>query len=150
MTAKKKAKEFQADLTESAHKIWLAGLGALVAAEEEGSKLFKSLVARGETIEARGKKQVKKAKSTMGSTMGEVKSAAEGYWGTLEQTLDEKVTSVIHRLGVPTKDEITALTAKVEELTKSIERMRPAKPAAKPSTPAKPRTAAKPKTPATK
>jgi len=123
MTAKKKSKEIQNDLSESAHKIWLAGLGALIAAEEEGSKLFKSLVARGETVEARGKQQVKKAKSTM----SEVKSAAEGYWDTFEKTLDEKVTSVIHRMGVPTKAEITALTAKVETLTKSIDKLRPAK-----------------------
>ena len=47
MMAKKKAKELQNELTDSAHKIWLAGLGAFAAAEEGGSKLFKSLVEAG-------------------------------------------------------------------------------------------------------
>jgi len=33
-------KNTQDDLKDSVHRIWLAGLGALAAAEEEGSKLF--------------------------------------------------------------------------------------------------------------
>jgi hypothetical protein len=42
---------------DSAHKIWLAGLGALglAAAEEEGTKLFSDLVYCGRELEARGK-----------------------------------------------------------------------------------------------
>ena len=34
--AKKKSKELQNDIMESAHKVWLAGLGAVAMAEEEG------------------------------------------------------------------------------------------------------------------
>ncbi len=129
MTAKKKAKKVQAELADSAHKIWLAGLGAFAMAEEEGGKLFKSLVERGETLEVRGKEHVDKAKGTVTG----MKTVAESYWETFERTLDDRVTSVIHRLGVPTKGEIEDLTKRVEDLTVSIEKMR-ATPAAKPAT----------------
>lgn len=132
MMAKKKAKELQMDLMDSAHKVWLAGLGALALAEEEGGKLFSSLVDRGEDLEKKGKQQVDKAR---GAVTG-VKTVAESYWDTFERTLDDKVTGVIHRVGVPTKDEIETLTAKVEDLTAAIEKMRAsgaAKPAARPA-----------------
>ena len=143
MMAKKKAKELQMDLMDSAHKVWLAGLGALAMAEEEGGKLFNSLVDRGEDLEKKGKQQVEKAR---GAVTG-VKTVAESYWETFERTLDDKVTGVIHRVGVPTKDEIETLTAKVEDLTSAIEKMRAsgtAKAAASKSTTTK--TTAKPRT----
>jgi poly(hydroxyalkanoate) granule-associated protein len=40
-------------LRKSAHDIWLAGLGALTLAEEEGGKLFRTLVKRGAALEAK-------------------------------------------------------------------------------------------------
>ena len=120
--AKKKARDLQNELADSAHRIWLAGLGAFAAAEEEGSKLFKSLVEKGQGIEDRGKEKVEKAK---GAVSG-VKTVAESYWETFERKLDEKVTAIIHRIGVPTKDEIETLTKKVEDLTGAIDKLRAA------------------------
>jgi poly(hydroxyalkanoate) granule-associated protein len=129
MSKKKTTREIPKDMMESAHKIWLAGLGAMAVAEEEGSKLFKNLVDRGHNIEDRGKEQVERAKGTFGG----VRTVAESYWETFERTIDDQLTTVIHRLGVPTKDEIETLTSKVEALTKSVEKLR-AKGAAKPRT----------------
>lgn len=120
MTAKKKAKEFQQEIVESAHKIWLAGLGAMATAEEEGGKFFRNLVEKGEGVETRGREQVEKAKGTVTG----VKTVAESYWETFERTVDDQLTAVIHRIGVPTKGEIETLTKKVEDLTKSVEKLR--------------------------
>ena len=131
--AKKKAKELQQDMAESAHKIWLAGLGAMAVAEEEGSKWFRSLVKKGEDVEGRGKETVERAKGTVAG----VRTVAESYWETFERTVDDQMTAVIHRIGVPTKSEIEDLTKKVEELTQSVEKLR-----AKQATPAR-RPAAK-------
>ena len=146
MIAKKKAKELQHDVAASAHQIWLAGLGAVATAQEEGGKLFKNLVEKGEDFEKAGKDTVEKAK---GAVTG-VKVVAESYWDTFERTLDEKVTAVIHRLGVPTKDEIDTLTERVEKLTDAIDKLR-VKEAPKPrtSTTAAKKTTA-PKKPAAK
>ncbi len=120
MTAKKKAKQVQIEITENAHQIWLAGLGAVATAQEEGSKLVKNLVEKGEGMEKAGKTKVDQAK---GAVTG-VKVVAESYWETFERTLDDKVTAVIHRIGVPTKDEIDTLTVRVEALTTAIDSLR--------------------------
>jgi len=96
MNARKKTREVQKDVMESAHKIWLAGLGAMAVAEEEGSKLFKTLVDRGHDIEDRGREQVERAKGTLSG----VRTVAESYWETFERKMDEQLTAVIHRVGV--------------------------------------------------
>jgi poly(hydroxyalkanoate) granule-associated protein len=120
MTAKKKTKQVQTEIAENAHQIWLAGLGAVATAQEEGGKLFKNLVEKGEGMEKAGKTKVDQAK---GAVTG-VKVVAESYWETFERTLDDKVTAVIHRIGVPTKDEIDTLTERVEALTAAIDGLR--------------------------
>jgi len=143
MTAKKKAKKVQTDIVENAHQIWLAGLGAVATAQEEGGKLFKSLVEKGLDFEKLGKDRVDQAK---GAVSG-VKVVAESYWETFERTLDDKVTAVIHRIGVPTKDEIDTLTERVENLTASIEKLRSKetpKPRPRATAAKKPATAKKP------
>jgi poly(hydroxyalkanoate) granule-associated protein len=104
----------QDELKESVHRIWLAGLGALAAAEEEGSKLFSRLVERGKDVESKGKVEVDK-----------VKAKAEGKLEDWGEKFDEKLTGVLHRLGVPTREEIRTLTQRVEELSAKVEQLKP-------------------------
>jgi poly(hydroxyalkanoate) granule-associated protein len=118
--AKKKSKELQNDIMDSAHKVWLAGLGAVAMAEQEGGKLFSNLVEKGQKLEKKGKDEVEKAK---GAVSG-MKTVAESYWDTFGRTIDDQVTAVIHRIGVPTKDEIETLTKKVEQLTVAVDNLR--------------------------
>ena len=143
MAKKKKSKEIQNDIMESAHKVWLAGLGAVAMAEQEGGKFFSNLMEQGQKIENKSKKQVEKAKGTVEG----MKTVAESYWETFGRTIDDQMTAVIHRIGVPTKDEIETLTKKVEDLTVAVDNLR-TKSAAKPKTTAKKTTAKK--APATK
>ncbi len=124
MVAKKKAKELQNDIMDSAHKVWLAGLGAVAMAEDEGAKFFSDLVDKGKNIEKRSKKQTKERVEQARGTVAGMKTVAESYWETFGRTIDDKVTTVIHRIGVPTKDEIETLTKKVEDLTASIDKLR--------------------------
>ena len=120
-------KDFQADLKDSAHKIWLAGLGALSAAEEGGAKVFKNLVERGEAFEKSGRKTYGEAKDKVEETAEKVKDRAETTWDKVESRLDEAVTAALGRLGVPSRDEIATLTQRVEELTAVVEKLKPAK-----------------------
>ena len=142
---KKKVKQIQDDITTSARQIWLAGLGALATGQETGNKVFKELVKKGEALEEAGKEQVEQAKGTISG----VTVMAESYWETFEKKLDEKMTAVVHSLGVPTKAEIEALTTKVEELTKTIDALQKKqaaaarKPAARKSTTTRKPAAAK-------
>jgi poly(hydroxyalkanoate) granule-associated protein len=120
MIAKKKRKEIQNDIMDSAHKVWLAGLGAVAMAEQEGSKFFTNLVEQGQGVEKKGKKEAEKVKGTVAG----MKTVAESYWETFGRTIDDQVTAVIHRIGVPTKDEIETLTSKVEALTAAVDKLR--------------------------
>jgi poly(hydroxyalkanoate) granule-associated protein len=136
--AKKKDKEIHNDIMESAHKVWLAGLGAVAMAEEEGGKFFSSLMEKGQKLEGKSREQVEKAKGTVAG----MKTVAESYWETFGRTVDDQMTAVIHRIGVPTKDEIEALTKKVEDLTVAVDNLR-TKRSAKPKTTAAKKPAAK-------
>jgi poly(hydroxyalkanoate) granule-associated protein len=139
MIAKKKSKELQQDIMESAHKVWLAGLGAVAVAEQEGGKFFANLVDQGQKMEKRSKKKVEQAKGTVAG----VKTVAESYWETFGRTIDDRMTAVIHRIGVPTKDEIEALTKKVQDLTVAVDKLRTKQAAAPKPAPKKSATAKK-------
>jgi poly(hydroxyalkanoate) granule-associated protein len=123
--AKKTEKDLQKDLKETAGRVWLAGLGALATVSEEGGKLFESLVKKGETYEAKGRKKMEKQVARAKESFGEVKDKAEDAWQKFERTLDERVTDVLHRVGVPTRDEIKTLSKRVAELTAKVEQLKP-------------------------
>jgi len=116
---KEKIDDIQQELKASAQKIWLAGLGAMSVAGEEGSKLFKNLVEKGEEFQAREKPPVEAVKRT-----GEdAKGRGEDLWGKLETKFNEKVAQALQSLGVPSKDEISQLTERVDALMKAIEKL---------------------------
>jgi len=118
-------KNLQDDLKESAHRIWLAGLGALAAAGEEGAKAFTRLVDRGREAESRSKDDFKAQADKAREQFDKAKGKAEGQWDEWSSKLDEALTRSLHRLGVPTRDEIRTLTQRVEELTAKVEGLKP-------------------------
>lgn len=111
-------KEARSELKESAQRIWLAGLGALAVAEEEGGKMFNTLVERGQEWESRGKERVDEVRSKARST---VRSRVGDRVDELEDLLDERISSAMERFGVPSRREIRDLSDRVEELTAKIE-----------------------------
>jgi poly(hydroxyalkanoate) granule-associated protein len=112
--------ELPADVIAAAQKVWFAGLGAVTFAQEEGGKLFASLVAIGEQVEKELRKSVPSpAAAVRGATTG-----AEDVWRKVQGLFDAQVTATLHRLGVPTKDEIAQLTKRIEALTASIEALK--------------------------
>jgi poly(hydroxyalkanoate) granule-associated protein len=103
-------------IKESAHEIWLAGLGALSLAEDESGKLFKALVKRGKVFEEETKGRVDELKKKL-----DMRKAAAGAIDKIEGAVDDGVTEMLHRLGLPTKKEIDGLSKRVERLTKTLE-----------------------------
>jgi len=116
---KEKIDDIQQELKASAQKIWLAGLGAMSVAGAEGSKLFKNLVEKGEEFQAREKPPVEAVKRTVEDAKGRV----EDLWGKLETKFNEKVAQALQSRGVPSKDEISQLTERVDALMKAIEKL---------------------------
>ncbi len=118
-------RKLQDDVKDTAHRIWLAGLGALAAAEEEGTKLFSRLVDRGRDVESRGKVEVDKVVDKASEVVDKAKAKAGSTWEDLGGKVDETITAALHRLGVPTREEIRTLTQRVEELNAKVELLRP-------------------------
>ncbi|MEM1116054.1 MAG: phasin family protein [Bacteroidota bacterium] len=126
-----------ADVRESVQKVFLAGLGALVVAEEEGSKMFKTLVKKGEKIELPGigTDRVTAIREQLGGATDKATDAVKGRVkdaqyiagetaDKAEDRIQDAVATVMKRLGVPTREEISELTASVERLTAHIETLK--------------------------
>ena len=120
---KTKKKQSTEPLGEYVHRIWLAGLGALASAEEEGGKLFRRLVEKGEAYSEPVKEPVRSAKGKVRETVDDVRSRARGTVERLEKGVDGGLGSVLERIGVPSRDEISDLTRRVERLTRAVETM---------------------------
>jgi poly(hydroxyalkanoate) granule-associated protein len=118
MAAKKNSKKARTVpmLKESAHEIYLAGLGAFAMAGEEGGKLFRQLVKRGAGMEKINKARINKLVSRAEGFQGEARTAVS----RLRTPIEAGMTNAMHRLGVPTRKEITTLTKRVEELTRVV------------------------------
>jgi len=127
------AGELEAKVRTSANRIWLAGLGAFALAEQEGGKLFKSLVKKGETIESVGRERFEEirdgagavaeaAKVKLESATDDVRDRASAVWSKVEREVDGRVASALEKVGVPSKSEISRLTRRIEELTAMVEK----------------------------
>jgi poly(hydroxyalkanoate) granule-associated protein len=108
-------------------KIWLAGLGIYSKIDQDGPKLFDTLVKDGEKAEKQAKKTAEdvadSAKASTTSRVSGVKDRALGKWSELEEAFDKRLNSAISRLGVPSRNEIKALHQQVDSLTKQIEKL---------------------------
>jgi poly(hydroxyalkanoate) granule-associated protein len=124
-------KKFQEEIKESVHRVWLAGLGAVAIAEQEGGKFLKNLVAQGEAYEARGKERFEEMKEKVEEATGKARERAGSTWEKVTEGFDDKVASALRRLGVPNREEVATLTKRVEELTKVVEQLRDGKAPAK-------------------
>lgn len=109
----KSAKEIQEEVQATAHQVWLAGLGAASRAQEKGEEYFQQLVEQGREIEGKSRGKLRELVDT---ARQKVKSGA----AELGEKLDEQVTGVLHRLGVPNREEIERLTRRVEELNAKV------------------------------
>jgi poly(hydroxyalkanoate) granule-associated protein len=105
---------------DSAQKIWLAGLGAFARAQNEGGRVFDTLVEQGKEIEKKTRqvagKAVENAKAQASETMGK----AAGKWDKLEQVFEDRVHRSLNRLGVVTSNDVEDLTRQVSELSESV------------------------------
>ena len=116
MVIKKKKDELIPGLKDSAHNIWLAGLGAYSVAGEEGTRLFKQLVDKGSELDAANKERINHLAQSVRGLKGDAKDALTMVTTPIEAGL----ATAMHRLGVPSREEIVNLTQRVEELTRIV------------------------------
>jgi poly(hydroxyalkanoate) granule-associated protein len=116
-----------ASMKESAQQIWLAGLGAFAKAQEEGTKVFETLVKEGKSLQ---KKTQGLAEERLGevtekmNAMAETVTAKAGQnWDKLESIFEQRTAKAMSRLGVPTAQDMQALTERVDALAAAVAKL---------------------------
>jgi poly(hydroxyalkanoate) granule-associated protein len=103
-------------IKESARQIWLAGLGAYNKAEEDTGKIFDKLVKEGEEIENLTRDVVEKQFKAVEDKVEGVREKASGTIGKLESVFDQRVSSALERLGIPSNSHVAALEKRIADL----------------------------------
>lgn len=121
------------NLIETAQQIWTAGVGALARAQGDGTDLFDALVKKGMSLEARTRKlangKVDEVRGVVEDRVENVREKATDTWDRMEKVFEDRVHRALTRLGVPTREDLTALNKRVEQLTAEL-RKQASKPAA--------------------
>ena len=124
--------DFPAGVAEGAREVWMAGIGALSTVEEVGGALFQSLVQKGESWEEASRKKLTAASKTAGAAVEGAKATAgslsqmplawsEAVEAQVQRVVEDSVEGVLHRLNVPTHDEVQDLIARVGTLTGKVD-----------------------------
>ncbi|MEO5771365.1 MAG: phasin family protein [Burkholderiaceae bacterium] len=120
---------------ESAQQIWLAGMGAFAKAQEEGGKVFETLVKEGVGLQ---KKTQGLAEDRLSAVSGKMSAMADGMsskagaqWDKLESIFEERVAKALNKMGVPSSQDIDALVQRIDALSQRMASARAARPAAK-------------------
>jgi len=135
--AKKPAAPSAAHVKDSAQQIWAAGLAAFTKAQNEGGKVYETLVKEGLAIQrktqAAAEEKISEATNRMASMATDITSRATGRWDKLENIFEDRVARALNKLGVPSAKDIEALIARIDDLNQSVQQLS-AKPATKPVT----------------
>ena len=108
------------ELLSAGRNLWLAGLGAVAEAGEEGRGLFDRLVERGRPLDARQRQAIGKTIETIGDrTQGAVRELGR----LVQDTAEYEAKAVVQRLGVPARDDVTQLASRIDTLEKKIDEL---------------------------
>ena len=104
-------------LFEMARRVLLAGVGAVALAQEEVEAFVNKLVERGEIAEKDGRKLIKEM-------MDKRRKKAESVVEEVSDDMDQRIETMLHRMNVPTKTDIEALSKKIATLTKKVDELK--------------------------
>lgn len=114
-------------------QVWWASLGLLAVAGEQTERLVDTLVRKGKELEPSMKEGFKKASKGITETTGAVGTQLKGLGQKIGKTpekaesliegIEGKVSAVLQRMGVPSKEEIQSLSRKVDELSAKVEQL---------------------------
>lgn len=139
-------KELASAVRSSAQQIWQAGLGAFAKAQEEGGRVFSKLVKEGTEFQKRAEDKVAGVSDSVSKLADGVGKQASGSWDKLEQVFEERVARALATIGVPTQQDLAALHAQIDALSRQVAALSAkAAPAPRPKAAAKPAVKAAPK-----
>jgi len=120
-----------ANVIDIGQQIWLAGLGAVARAQQEGPKVFEALVSEGSEFQQHQREMVQDRASDLWNELrSQLDNRTAGARGRATETMDNlegilqtRVMKALQQLGVPTSQEIDALSRKVKELNRSVQEL---------------------------
>ena len=115
--AKAKASEI---VTPPAQHVWLAGLGALAKAQQDGSKAIEALVNDGLAFQRKSQSEaqqrLQEATERLSHLTTDFGQPASGRVDKLEHLFEDRVAQALHRLGMPSLLDIQMLNDRVTQL----------------------------------
>ena len=111
-------------------QIWLAGLGAFSRAEEEGNKLFDSLVKVGEELEGKTQDLADNTAEKVGEVTGKAIERVTDTKEKVEKLIDQHTHQTLNRIGLVTPKDIQMIEQlllnlhhKIDDLVTSNQRL---------------------------
>lgn len=109
---------------DSAQQIWLAGMGAFSKAQAEGGKVFEALIKEGVALQKKtqglAEERISAVTSKMTSVAGGVTDKAGAQWDKLESIFEERVAKALNKMGVPSRKDVEALIARIDDLSAKV------------------------------
>jgi poly(hydroxyalkanoate) granule-associated protein len=112
---------FPDEVSGRAREVWLAGLGALERLEEEGDKVFETLVERGERYQDTRRDQIEEATENLRAQQEALIEDVTQRLDDATASVDKAVSDTLRRIGVPTREEVRDLSRRVRELSEKLE-----------------------------
>jgi len=113
------------EVTGRAREVWLAGLGALSRLEEEGDKVFQTLIERGKEYEDKRREQIEETtenfRNQQQSFTEDVTERLDNATKSVEKAVSDTLSGTLGRLGVPTQNEVRGLSRRVGELSEKLD-----------------------------
>ena len=113
------------EVTGRAREIWLAGLGALQRLEDEGDKVFETLVERGKRYEDTRRDQIEDAtehlRDRQQALTQNVAQRLDTATRSVEKAVSDTLSGTLEQIGVPTRTEVRDLSRRVGELSEKLE-----------------------------
>jgi poly(hydroxyalkanoate) granule-associated protein len=106
---------------DTGRKLWLASLGAIAVLEAESKGLFDRLVERGRPLAARPFRAGLPRLEAIGEARERARKLAGEARDLAHETLDYEARRALERLGVMTRDDLTALSSRLETLSGRID-----------------------------
>jgi poly(hydroxyalkanoate) granule-associated protein len=118
-----------------AQQVWLAGLGAMAKAQEQGNKAIEALLSDGLAFQrksqAEAQQRLQEATERLGHLASGFGPSTSGRVDKLEHLFEDRVAKALHRLGMPSLLDIQMLSERVAQLESQLQALQPEQTAAK-------------------
>jgi len=113
---------------EQAHRVWLAGLGALSLSYKHSAAWIVRFVEEGRDLQSRGTTFAREAATDLQAqatgVFAPLQSRIEKQTAGYADVLQTRIAAVLRRFGVPAKRDVDALSAEIAALTRKLKAAR--------------------------